>query len=296
MRRKDAAMQSSDSRDTRNSYVIDIENAAETARLLDQDYLFTKAMGGLFPEEPDLDNVARILDIACGPGGWACEVAFRYPDIEVVGVDINENVVKYARAMAKVQQLQNVSFEVMDVKQPLNFPDESFDMVNGRFIIGFMDKASWPTLLRECRRILRPGGIIRLSEAEMMITNSLAFQQLWGYLFQVLALQGRSFSVDGRSFGIAHILRKLFQDERFEQTGTRSYMLNASTGDDLHYSYCKDAELAMALLKPYILKSGVVGDVEYEELYRQMLIDMRRDDFLCTVFGLTAWGKKPAQS
>ncbi len=289
-------MQSSDSRDTRNSYVIDIENVAETARLLDQDYLITKAMGGLFPEEPDLENVGRILDIACGPGGWACEVAFRYPDIEVVGVDINQNVIKYAQAMAKVQQLKNVSFEVMDVKQPIKFPDEAFDMVNGRLLFGFLSKEDWPKLLTECKRILCPGGILRLTESEVVISNSSALQSLYGYFYQALSMQGRTFSIDGRSLGLAHMLVKLLRDAGFEQVNRRSCCLDASAGMELHYSSCKDTEIAFTLLKPYILRSGLVQENEYDELYHQMLIDLRSDDFLCLGFGLTAWGKKPAQS
>jgi SAM-dependent methyltransferase len=38
-------------------------------------------MGGLFPEQLDLIDAARVLDLGCGPGGWTNEVAFRHPDI-----------------------------------------------------------------------------------------------------------------------------------------------------------------------------------------------------------------------
>src|SRR2546422_10982723 len=36
-----------------NSYVIDAEDAAEMARLLEQDRLLTQGMGGIFPENTD---------------------------------------------------------------------------------------------------------------------------------------------------------------------------------------------------------------------------------------------------
>jgi ubiquinone/menaquinone biosynthesis C-methylase UbiE len=288
-------MPSPDPREPRNSYIIDIESAAETARLIDQDYLFTKAMGGLFPEEPDLAGIARILDIACGPGGWATEVAFHYPDIEVVGVDINENMVKYARAMAKVQRLENVSFEIMDIKQGLKFPDNSFDLVNARFIIGFMDNASWPELLQGCYRILRAGGILRLTENETEVSNSRALQRLWGCFCRVLAMQDRTFSVDQCSIGITPMFDRLLREAGFEQIAERPYLLKSSYGAPLHYSTCKDLEVMFALLKPYITRSGIVGEAEYDELYYQLLIDLRREEFLSLTFGLTAWGKKPAQ-
>jgi ubiquinone/menaquinone biosynthesis C-methylase UbiE len=286
-------MQSSDSHDPRNRYVIDIESGAETARLIDQDYLLTKAMGGIFPEQPDLTNIARILDIACGPGGWTTEVAFHYPDIEVVGVDINETVVKYARALAKVQQLKNVQFEIMDVKQGLKFPDESFDLVNGRLLFGFMDKASWPALLKECYRVLSPGGIVRITEVETEVSNSLAMQRLGSTFLQSLSKQGRIFSLDGRSAGMAHVFKKLLQDAGFEQIERRPVLIDASFDSEFHYGYCKDLEIAYALLKPYLIRAGLVNEAEFDELYNQMLVDMHSNDFLYVTFWVTAWGKKP---
>lgn len=53
-----------------NTYVIDAESAAEMARLMRQDQLMTAGMGGIFPEQIDLSGVQRVLDLACGPGGW----------------------------------------------------------------------------------------------------------------------------------------------------------------------------------------------------------------------------------
>lgn len=59
-------------------------------------------------------------------------MAFAYPDIEVVGIDISQQMIEYARAQARVQGLDNAYFHVMDATQPLDFPDSSFDLINGR--------------------------------------------------------------------------------------------------------------------------------------------------------------------
>ena len=80
-----------------NIYPIDHESGAEMARLMEQDHLFTKGMRGLFAERSDLSHIHRILDVACGPGGWALEVAFAYPEKEVVGFDINHWIHMYVR-------------------------------------------------------------------------------------------------------------------------------------------------------------------------------------------------------
>src|SRR6266550_5114635 len=163
-----------------NAYVIDIESAAELARLLHQDRHVTKSMGGLLAEQSDISNIHDVIDVACGPGGWALEVADRYPDIKVVGIDISKSMIEYARALAKAQKLKNVEFLVMDALKPLDFPNASFDLVNARFIQGFMPPHAWPALLQECLRVCRPGGIIRLTEIEAAITNTPASEKLAG--------------------------------------------------------------------------------------------------------------------
>src|SRR5258708_37870128 len=134
------------------------------ARLMYQDKLITQAMGGLLEDIPRASQVRRILDVACGPGSWALEVAFNYPKFQVVGFDLSNLMIQYANAQAKAQRLSNARFLVMDARKPLEFPDGWFDIVNARFISGFMHKEDWPKVVRELVRITRPGGAVRLSE------------------------------------------------------------------------------------------------------------------------------------
>src|SRR5437764_1037657 len=79
-----------------NVYFNDPESGAEMARLLTQDRLITRGMGGLFSERSDLSGIHRILDVACGPGGWALEVAFSYAEREVVGLDVSRAMIDYS--------------------------------------------------------------------------------------------------------------------------------------------------------------------------------------------------------
>jgi len=114
-----------------NSYFMDHESGAEMARLIEQDRLFNKGMGGLLPERTgDFSDLHQVLDIACGPGGWALELAFEHPEIEVVGIDISQQMIDYARAQAQVRHLENVQFLIMDALQPLDLPSDAFDIVN----------------------------------------------------------------------------------------------------------------------------------------------------------------------
>src|SRR5690348_2053759 len=126
-------------------------------------------MGGPLPEiaQEELANLHDVLDIACGPGGWALELANAYRSLCVTGVDISEIMVRYANGLAETSGLTNAHFKRMNAQsQPFAFPDQSFDLINARLIIGFMQTTFWPYFLKECQRILRPGGILRLTECE----------------------------------------------------------------------------------------------------------------------------------
>src|ERR1700730_7246663 len=98
--------------DSDSVYFNDPENVAEMARLLGQDHLITKGMGGLFSERFDLSGVHRVLDVACGPGGWDLEVASTNPEIEVLVLVVSRAMIAYANTQARVQGLDKASFQV----------------------------------------------------------------------------------------------------------------------------------------------------------------------------------------
>jgi len=280
---------------SKSAYIIDSEQPAETARLFEQSKLFTQAMGGLFPDDLDLSGVRRVLDLGCGPGQWTNDVAFEYPEWSVVGVDINATMIGYAHAFARSQGRPNLSFELMDITQPLTFAVASFELINVRFIVGFQDRASWPVLLAECRRVLAPGGILLLSEGERGISNSPALQRLEGWLTRALCEQGRTFSVDGQTIGIVHMLGKLLEQAGFVAIEQRPFLLDASVGSPLYASSLREFEVTYALLQPYLVGSGVVDAATYDTTYHQMLAETQYDDFRCLAFGVSAWGVKPEE-
>ncbi len=286
-------MQAADQPQGENTYVIDAESAAEVARLLQQDRLITTLLGGLLPERPDFAHIQSVLDIACGPGGWAQEVAFAHPEIEVVGIDISRTMIEYARAMSQVQGLSNVTFRVMDVLKPLDFPDNSFDLVNSRLIFGFMPPAAWPTLMQECMQVTRSGGIIRLTECESDITNSPATQQLTGMVTHALQLAGRSFSPDGRHFGIIPMLGHFLHEAGCQSIQKKAYALDWSAGMEAHESTYHNLQFLLKLLEPFLVKMKLITEEEFEPLYQSALGEMLSNNFCAVTIFLSVWGEKP---
>jgi ubiquinone/menaquinone biosynthesis C-methylase UbiE len=275
-----------------NVYFNDPENVAEMARLLGQDRLITKGMGGLFSERFDLSGIHRILDVACGPGGWALEVALTYPEIEVVGVDVSRTMIDYANAQVRVQGLDNVRFQVMDIQQALKFPDGSFDLVNARFI-NFLPAAAWPQLMQKFGRITRSGGIIRLTESEWWyFTNSPALENLNAMIIQALKLQGESFSQSGQFTGILPMLGRFLLDAGCVNVNYRSHVIDYSYGAQAYEGFRHDAASVFKLFQPFIVKMGVATQEKVNQLYEQMQLEMRKDDFRGLMLPLTAWGEK----
>src|SRR5207249_1949176 len=144
-------------------------------RLFNFDFPAIKRTGKIFPEQADLSHVRSVLDVACSSGAWVIQTAWAYPQIQLVGIDSSAALIDSARAQAHASQLPNASFTVMNPLQPLDFPDGSFDLVNARFLASLIPADAWPTLLKECFRVTRQHGIIRLSETDMPISNSRAF-------------------------------------------------------------------------------------------------------------------------
>jgi ubiquinone/menaquinone biosynthesis C-methylase UbiE len=276
-----------------NTYFIDAENAAEMARLTVQDRLTTKAMGGLFPEQTDLSNVYDILDIACGPGGWVLDVAQAYPDKRVTGVDISRLMVEYAKAQAREKGLNNANFQVMDALNPLEFADNSFDLVNARFLSAFMLRAAWPNLIQEAMRITRPGGIFCLTESEWYLTNSPAYERLHGMVVRAMYLTGQSFSPDGRNLGITPMLARLLRDANFADIEERAYMINLSSGTEAHQGLYRNLLAFLKLIQPFLIKAGMTTQAEADSLYHRAMDELKSDDFCAISFILTAWGTKP---
>ena len=277
-----------------NPYYVDPESGAEMARLLDQDRLVTKGMGGLFSGffDSEISCIQRILDIACGPGGWAQEVAFNYPEKEVVGFDISQSMIEYAREQAHLQQLHNASFHVMNVMKPLDFADGSFDLVNARSI-SFVPFAAWPSLLQECQRILRPGGIICLSEGEIPFTNKFAYETLWRWLSQALHKAGQGFSPSGHQLGVVPMLGYLLRQAGFQDIRQNPHMLDASLGSESYEGGRKDMLIVSKLFEPFVTGLGIATPQEYDRLYEQMQIEMIADDFRSIALMVTFIGTRP---
>jgi len=100
----------------------------------------------------------RVLDFGCGTGALSLMVKARHPLAEVVGVDVDEEVLDSARDKAARRGL-DVRWDLYDGAR-LPYPDDGFDRVLTALVVHHIaDKAP---ALRELHRVLRPGGELHL--------------------------------------------------------------------------------------------------------------------------------------
>lgn len=259
--------------------ILNYENPVEIAHLSEQMWLLIRTMGDLMAGLPRPGAMHRVLDICCGPGDWAMDVAFAYPHLEVAGIDRCPNVIQYANAKAWSQHLKNVSFGVMDVLGPLDFSDDTFDLVQGNFLSGQVPAASWPLLVHECLRILRPGGILRLIDSDGVRTNNAVCEKFANLLCQVFHASGYGFSPDGSDFGVTPVLESLLRRAGFVQVENTAYVINWSTDAPAWQSAYRCLEISGQLLLDALEEEKIMLRKDAEKLYKQMLIELRSDSF-----------------
>lgn len=280
-----------------NTYFIH-DSGAELARLVEQERFFQKALGGLIPEQPDLPAFLapfhRVLDVASGSGGWVLEMARHYPHLEVIGFDIDARMIAYANTQAQVAGFDNASFRVMNAAEPLDFPDDCFDLVNARFM-AVIGAAAWPRVTRELYRITRPGGIIRLTETEQYsISNSPSFERLSAAFLEAERRAGLALT-QGPTSGQTVMLGRFLRDAGCVNIQRRPQVIDWSAGTQEHEPMFQDLRMFIKLLQPFIIEVGVLTQEESDQLYREAELEMMSDDFCALLNFLTVWGEKPKE-
>ena len=273
-------------------FVQDRENEEELLRLANQDRLVTASMGGVLPEQPDPSAFLRVLDVACGAGSWAIEAAQTYPEMSLVGVDFNQRMIEYARAQAIAHHVKDrVEFHVMDALSILDFPDASFDLVNLRFAVSFVRTWDWPRLLSEMLRVAHPGGVVRLTDEEIIHqSTSPASMQFCEMLLCALFRSWHLFAQE--STGLTAHLAPLLSQHGCQQVQTRAYALQYRAGTPEGQAYIEDGARVLRTLRLFIQKWGCLSK-DFDAIRDRALEEIQQPDFSATWHLLTAWGIKP---
>jgi ubiquinone/menaquinone biosynthesis C-methylase UbiE len=274
-------------------FVQDRSNEEELTRVAIQDQMTTAGMGGVLPEQPDPMRFRRVLDVGCGTSDWLMEVARTYPDIShLVGIDVSQKMIEYARTQAQAQQVSDrVEFRLMDALQMLEFPADSFDLVNQRFGVSYLRTWDWPKLLHEYLRVTRPGGVIRITEATFITeSSSPALNRTFELTRNTLYQAGHLFTSDNN--GVTSELGRLLKQFGVQNVQTRPHALEYRAGTAEGRLFYEDMRHVLRTALPFYQKWGQAPE-DYEAMSQQALSEMQQPDFVAIWTILTAWGTKP---
>jgi SAM-dependent methyltransferase len=152
-------------------------------------------LGYLIPTLESLPPTFSLLDVGCGPGSITFDLARRFPQAKIIGVDVGRTVIERNRAnIATLAPGTHVEFRAGDILAPETFlsPDEmgSFDVVHEHTtLICIPDNIR---VLQKMRQLARQdGGIVACREGD---THS---QVLWPACPESAALQERIYEMNG---------------------------------------------------------------------------------------------------
>ncbi len=152
----------------------------------------------------------RILDLPCGQGRHAIELARRGYD--VTGVDLSPYMLGVARERAEASSVR-VRWLAGDMREPL--PGETFDLVLNLFTsFGYFDdEADDRRVVRAAASMLEPGGrfLLEVINGERVMSN---FQEReWFTVGQTAVMERRSLDVPTRRMVVERTVSSANGDE-----------------------------------------------------------------------------------
>jgi malonyl-CoA O-methyltransferase len=100
-----------------------------------------------------------IVDAGCGTGEQSMRLHERYPQAEILAVDLSDAMIAYAKHR-EGRQSSLLSYHHLDAAS-LPLPDQSADLVFANLLLPWHNEVK--RLLQEWRRVLRPEGLLMLS-------------------------------------------------------------------------------------------------------------------------------------
>jgi 2-polyprenyl-3-methyl-5-hydroxy-6-metoxy-1,4-benzoquinol methylase len=100
-----------------------------------------------------------ILDVGCGGGHFTLELAKQFPKAQVVGIDISNEAIAFARKTLQNANVGNVLFEVPSSNQ-LSYSPNSFDIVTSTLVCHHLKDDQLIEFLRKSYQIATKAIII----------------------------------------------------------------------------------------------------------------------------------------
>ena len=259
----------------------------ETERLIEQSRLY-EPITRRFLESAGISSGMRVLDIGSGAGDVALIAAELVgPEGEVVGVDMNPDILQIARHRVQEAGQHNVEFHAGDA-QVLDLGGQ-FDALVGRLVLMYIPDPV--AVLKQLLTRLKPGGIVMFQEIDFTITRAYRnpetplFSQLSDWIVEV-------FDRSGANATMGLELHRVFIEAGLPEPTLDAGLLLGGAADWPGYSYVANSfRSVIPLLEHYGIATAEEVDVEtIPRRVRDEIVASKRPVLIPPHMG--AWTKK----
>ena len=228
----------------------------EVSRLDFQHYMLRYALRTNYMAP--LGRPQSILDVACGTGRWAKEMAQTFPEANVIGLDITTHTTDEQQA----SQPTNYLFVQGNILDGLAFADASFDYTHMRLMMAALPLDRWQDVVNELVRVTRPGGWIELVEGDLLYGVGPAFDQLNQWGIDLCQRRGIDLTIGPRvvNFLRATGLEPVYTHKVLIPTGKRGGRLAAMAETDYMAIFSS--------VRGFLISLGMTNEVEYDQLFK----------------------------
>jgi SAM-dependent methyltransferase len=221
----------------------------------------------------------RCLDIGCGPHGITDLLSTRVGATgRVVGLDMNPGFLEFARRHAA----PNVEFRNGDA-YGTGLPDATFDLVHMRFVASTAGDPE--RLLREAKRLAKPGGIVALQEPDGSTLNCYPPHPAWEKL---KTAELAAFSAVGADLELARRLYFIVRQASLRDVQYRTALLGVRANDPM-VDYLPST---VESLRTTIVRLGLLGEHELDAALAECRAHLAKPDTSFTMYTVAqVWGR-----
>jgi 2-polyprenyl-3-methyl-5-hydroxy-6-metoxy-1,4-benzoquinol methylase len=103
--------------------------------------------------------VTSILDVGCGGGLFSRQLAKRFDNTHVYGIDTSPQAIAFANQHLEEDPLSNLHFEIPATPE-LNYPPQHFDVITSTLVCHHLNDAQLVDFLKRSCRIAKKGIIL----------------------------------------------------------------------------------------------------------------------------------------